>query len=182
MRKLIPFIIFALLVPLAFAQFQVTHPGLKFTNYQTTLTQPPGTSSTYTMNVSNTGDVRLDKVYLSLSFLPSTWYEIGGSEPLGIGETGEFTYKIKLPEDASGSIDLDLTAHGIRGFGEVTKTSVKIKLVSETILPTQTETITTTTTATTMIKEKDFISSNVNYIVIILIVLILVTLAVILRS
>jgi len=190
MRKLITLLTMLFLIPLASAQFEITHPNLNITNYQNTLTQSQGTTQAYSVIVMNTGDVRLDKVYLSLSFLPSSWYEIVDSKPLDVGESGTFAYTIKLPHDTVGKLDLDLTAHGMKGFGEVTKTSVKVKLEAGISQPTQSTSVPETTSATTtgtsstmtsIPAETDFLSKNSSYIVIILTVVIAVALAVLFK-
>ena len=185
MRKLILLIPMFFLLPLVSAQFEINHPNLNITDYQNTLIQMTGTTQAYSVIVMNSGDVRLDKIFLSLSFLPSTWYEIGDSKPLDVGESGTFTYTIKLPNDAVGKLDLDLTVHGVKGFGEVTKSSVKIKLESGMTQTTQTTTTTETTSTpiNTIIPptETDFLSDNSSYIVIILTVVIAVALAVLFK-
>jgi hypothetical protein len=186
MRKLILLILLFLLFPLATAQLQPSHPGLNFTSYDSTITQLPGTTAAYSVNVTNTGDVRLDDVSLTLSFLPSFWYETGISKPLDVGQTGQFTYTIKLPSDASGSIDLDLTAHGIRGFGEVSASSIKIKLILANVRPTQTEATSSTTptipTETTTVPQSDMIFQNSTFIIIFLIIVCIVALLLLFKS
>jgi hypothetical protein len=181
MKELLLLIPIILLVSLASAQLQVSHPSMNITNHQTELVQSPGATATYSVNISNTGDVRLDKVFLTLSFLPSSWYEIGDSKPLDIGETGTFAFTVKLPEDSSGSLDLDLTAHGIRGFGEVTSTAVKLKLITSN--PTITSVgPTTIPQSTPTAPSEDYFSKNANYIAIFLVLLIIFSLAVLFTS
>jgi len=181
MKELLLLVPIILLVPLVSAQLQVSHPNLNITSYQTGLVQLPGTASVYPVNVTNTGDVRLDKVFLTLSFLPSSWYEIGDSKSLDVGETATFNFTIKLPQDSSGSLDLDLAAHGIRGFGEVTSTAVKLKLVTSN--PTTTSVgPTTIPQSTPTAPSEDYFSKNANYIAIFLVLVIIFSLAVLFTS
>jgi len=180
MGKLILLVTILLFVPIAAAQFQITHPSIVFTDYQSTLTQLPGTTTVYSVNVTNVGDVRIDKVYLTLSFLPSNWYEIEEGKSLDVGETKKFTYAIKLPKDALGSLDLELTAHAIRGFGEVNKTRVNLKLIAGNVV-TQTTTAPTITSTSIVHPQKDFLSENATLIVVILIVFIFIELVFLFR-
>jgi len=128
-------IIFTLLFNIASA---IEHPSVKITKYDLEIFQEPGTTKTYQVEVQNTGDVPLDSVYLSLFFLPSTWYKFENGVRLEVNDKKIFNYNLSIPSDASGSIVYNLTANAIRGFGAVSNSAVPVVLKMQKVQITQT--------------------------------------------
>jgi hypothetical protein len=109
------------------ANFAYAYPSLKIST-NTTLSQQSGTTSDYVATVTNVGDKDLEEVYLSISFLPSQWYNVKEKIFLPAGSSSALHYKLSLPSDAVGSIKYNLTAKGILGIGIVAQDNAEVFL------------------------------------------------------
>jgi uncharacterized membrane protein len=161
----------------------IEHPSVKITNYDSIVNQLPGTTKEYSVTVQNIGDVPLDSVYLSLFFLPSTWYKFEKGVRLEIGEIKTINYNLTIPSDASGAISYKLTANAIRGFGVVSTHTVPINLVLSTQTTSTVQTTapvtSTTVTITTQTDEAPEISydiTNLKLVVIVLLISVIISL------
>jgi len=129
-----------------FANFSYAYPSLKVTT-DTNLSQQAGTSADYTATVTNMGDMPLEEVYLTISFLPSRWYSINEKVFLQAGNSSVLHYTLSLPADVEGGIKYNVTANGVLGFGIVAqdKNEVMLKI---TAANSQQATMTAKTTTT----------------------------------
>lgn len=125
----------------------IDHPSIKILSHDGDLVQTAGTAKTYQVNVTNDGDAIIDKVYLDLYFLPSTWYEIENGTLMKPNDTFTFNYTIHPPADAHGILYFNLSAIAYRGFGIVdTKTvpiTISIRASGETATQTTTANVCT---------------------------------------
>jgi len=180
-------IVFTLLFNIASA---IERPSVGITKYDSEIFQGPGTTKTYQVEVQNTGDVPSDSVYLTLFFLPSSWYKFEGGVRLEINEKKVLNYSLSIPSDASGSISYNLTANAIRGFGIVSNPKVPVVLkiqkeATETSTAQATTTSQTTSTTTQMAETTSetavqpsmkFFDSRFNLIILVLIISVVITL------
>jgi len=123
--------VFFCLASLLFANFSYAYPSLKITT-DTNLSQQAGTAADYTATVTNMGDMPLEEVYLTISFLPSKWYSINEKIFLQAGNSSVLHYTLSLPADVEGSIKYNVTANGVLGFGIVAqdKNEVMLKITA----------------------------------------------------
>ena len=122
------------------------YPSLKITT-ETNLSQQAGTAADYTATVTNMGDMPLEEVYLTISFLPSKWYSINEKIFLQAGNNSVLHYTLSLPADVEGSIKYNVTANGVLGFGIVAqdKNEVMLKITAANSQQATTTAKTTTT-------------------------------------
>lgn len=128
--------------------FEITHPSVEVLQYDAAIVQSAGTQGGYVVQIKNTGDVNLDKVYIEVSFLPKSWINFGEPVRVEIGKTADLAYTLTPPADALGSLSYDIIVKAERGFGIVFETSKRVELKTDGTIA-QTATTTTATTTTT---------------------------------
>ena len=129
------------------AQTDFKQVSIKLLQADQVIRQSAGTQQTYTVLVKNDGEDTLDRVYLKISFLPSSWYELGNNIRMKPGTTAELPYILKIPSDGVGEVKFKVTVEAVRGFGVVDSESVDVQLAS---LAGATTTKTTATAETTV--------------------------------
>jgi len=158
MKKASSFVV-SLLAIFLFASLVSAYPTIKMTA-DTELTQQAGTEAEYAVTVTNTGDMLLEEVYLTINFLPSKWYEATENIHLPVGESSVMHYKLTLPADAVGTIKYNVTANAVMGVVVVSQSKAEVTLKvnapeSTATLNQKTSTTIETETTTTIQQNSD---------------------------
>jgi uncharacterized membrane protein len=133
--------------------------------YDDSLTQAAGTTTTYEVEVENTGVMDME-ITLGAERIDSDWFSSVGSVALKFQETATLTYDLRIPEDAEGMYAFSIVVFGSSGNAGVSNRKiVSLDVTPSATTPTTTRaTEATTTTEPTGGPTRPWIAKNKNLI------------------